>query len=157
MQLLENENVHALASLLMRDYLLWDLSAPCALQALQDDGTPEASWAFHRDHTVRGREGLSLWCFFCPDDITSENGATWIVPGSHCISSAFEGELMQRECLDQFPSRDFYARAEGRTQLRIHQPLEPAAKPDWRIATSGGWTYAFDRCGTAFRTERLCS
>lgn len=90
-RLLEHETLHELAALAMGQYLLWEISVLSALPSPPD--VREGATAWHRD--FRGLERGSavpghLWCFLCLDDTTAENGATWVVPGSHRISTLHE-------------------------------------------------------------------
>lgn len=108
-RLLEHATVHALADLMMQHYRLWDMTLLATLPTPPDQreaGT--TSW--HRD-----QKGLYwgtqvpayLWFFFCIDDVTPENGATWIVPGSHRLPSRFEEAAISRSAAqprEQYPS-----------------------------------------------------
>lgn len=107
LRLLEHQTVHALASLLMgKSYLLWDLSVLAALPAPPRATEQEATTAWHRDwsgiHCGSSVPGY-LWFFVCLDDVTSENGATWVVPGSHRVLSRFEPGLEDDWCDDGQP------------------------------------------------------
>jgi hypothetical protein len=108
-RLLEHDTVHALAALLMGRYRLWDLSVLAALPAPPTASAATTSW--HRDyrHVVSGTPLPGhLWFFLCLDDVTSDNGATWVVPGSHRIASTHEpapGKAWSGDSLDAYPSR----------------------------------------------------
>src|SRR5262249_14024013 len=86
-RLLENESMHGIASLLMDRYQLWDLSVLSALPS--PPGADDSTLIWHRDFFgfQHGTQSPGhLWFFFCLDDMTPENGATWVVPGSHRLS-----------------------------------------------------------------------
>jgi ectoine hydroxylase-related dioxygenase (phytanoyl-CoA dioxygenase family) len=108
-RLLGHETIHALASLLMEQYCLWDMSVLKALPTPPTATAATTSW--HRDasglHWGAQIPGY-LWFFVCLDDLTPENGATWVVPGSHHRSSRHEPVLngaWAGDDLEQFPSR----------------------------------------------------
>ena len=107
--LLAHPTVVGLADLLLREYRLNDLTVFSALSA-PGGNEPLATTSWHRDcpgPSDTGRSG-HLWFLFCLDDLTADNGATWVVPGSHRIGSAFEPPLEEpwRPLdLDGFPSR----------------------------------------------------
>jgi hypothetical protein len=108
LRLLEHPTIHALASLLIGQYQLWDLSLLSALPTPDSAASPTTAW--HRDFqgVHRGTEIPGyLWFFVCLDDFTPKNGATWVVPGSHQINSIFEPntDACKGNKFDQFPSR----------------------------------------------------
>lgn len=86
-RLLDHDTVHALAERLMPGYALNDLVAN-----IQQGGKPHrqdgAKRGWHRDYEPRPREhgNAFLWCFFLLDDFTPDNGATFVVPGTHRAS-----------------------------------------------------------------------
>src|SRR5207244_12745681 len=93
-RLLEHDTLHGLAALLMGKYRLWDLSVLSALPTPPTASAATTSW--HRDfrHIIAGTPVPGhLWFFLCLDDLTGENGATWVVPDSHRLSSAHESAL----------------------------------------------------------------
>jgi len=108
-RLLEHESIHALAGLMMGKYLLWDLSALSALPTPADAKAATTGW--HRDFGGPhcGSETPSyLWFFVCLDDVTPDNGATWLVPGSHRLISRFEpdaGAAWSGDSFDKYPSQ----------------------------------------------------
>ena len=105
--LLEHPTVLQLADLSIKEYRLNDLTVFSALPAPQDDASV-ATTSWHRDCDDFDTESGSLWFFFYLDDLTTQNGATWIVPGSHRIRSSFEPPLERPWTpvdLDRFPSR----------------------------------------------------
>ena len=86
MRLLDHEIIHALAAGLLGAYRLWDLSALAVVPRSTQSPTPPPS--FHRDRSIvdtRTAKPPFLWCFLALDDTTVENGATWVVPGTHHI------------------------------------------------------------------------
>ncbi len=107
-RLLEHPTLHALSALTMGEdgYFLWDMSSMAALPTPADAAAATTSW--HRDF---GQDAVSpryLWFFFCLDDVTHENGATWIVPGSHRLASRHEpapAGAWSGDELDRYPSR----------------------------------------------------
>ncbi|HYF51454.1 MAG TPA: phytanoyl-CoA dioxygenase family protein [Planctomycetota bacterium] len=102
--LLDHESVHALAAEMMGYYQLWDLGA---LSALPTPAEHE-SIGWHRDFGDSVALGSSrpghLWFFVCLDDVTAENGATWVVPGSHHFPLSRQPACSPKN-LDAFPSR----------------------------------------------------
>jgi hypothetical protein len=107
--LLEHPLVLGLADMLLKDYLLNDLSVFSALPAPKDS-ISIATTGWHRDCHNFNIGGLSgcLWFLFYLDPFTAENGSTWIVPGSHRLLSPLEPELpgpWQAPDLESFPSR----------------------------------------------------
>jgi hypothetical protein len=108
-RLLEHDTVHGLAALLMGTYRLWDMSVLSALPTPPAASAATTNW--HRDfgHSVSGTPVPGhLWFFLCLDDVTSDNGATWVVPGSHRVASAHEpaiGKAWSGDNLDAYPSR----------------------------------------------------
>lgn len=112
-RLLEHPTIHGIASLLMREYVLWDMTLLSALPAPEStaaEGSAAATTAWHRDFDgpYRGAQMPGhLWFFVCLDDVTSRNGATWVVPGSHRLDSQFEpaADEAWARSLEQFPSR----------------------------------------------------
>ena len=108
-RLLDLEAIHAIASKLMRRYLLWDFSVLSALPTPETVKAATTSW--HRDYAgmfIGTEEPAYLWFFICLDDATPENGATWAVPGSHRITSKYEPETKDtwiNDDLEMFTSR----------------------------------------------------
>ena len=107
--LLEHPVVLGLADMLLKDYLLNDVSVFSALPAPNDDSAATAT-GWHRDCHDFGSVGLSgyLWFLFYLDPFTAKNGSTWIVPGSHRILSPLESQLSEpwhAPDLERFPSR----------------------------------------------------
>lgn len=108
-RLLDFEPIHALATRLLNPYLLWDLSV---LSALPTPGTAKAATtSWHRDYAgmmIGGHHPGYLWFFLCLDDATPENGATWVVPGSHRTTTPEEpshGNTWAEDDLENFTSR----------------------------------------------------
>lgn len=109
MQWLEHETTRALAEVLLGPYSLWDMSVLSALPIPPGANKTTTSW--HRDFygMLHGTAIPGyLWFFLCLDDVTPENGATWIVPGSHHRSTAPEPKIngaWTGDDLSAFPSR----------------------------------------------------
>src|ERR1051326_5951146 len=108
-RLLEHEAVHALASRLMGNYQLWDMVVMNALPTPAGAKAATTSWHRDADGLLLGtRLPAYLWFFLCLDDATPENGATWVVPGSHRISSKHEptaGRAWSGDNFENYPSR----------------------------------------------------
>ena len=107
--LLEHPAVVGLADILLKDYLLNDVSVFSAMPASKDDISVTAT-GWHRDchNFSRADSSGHLWFFFYLDPFTTKNGSTWIVPGSHRRLSPLEPTLTapwQSPDLDRFPSR----------------------------------------------------
>jgi ectoine hydroxylase-related dioxygenase (phytanoyl-CoA dioxygenase family) len=83
-ELLEHETVHALGKLVLGQPRLWEMTVLEALPMPADADLGPFGW--HRDFSVEAADGLQqayMWVFTCLTDVTSDNGATWVVPGSH--------------------------------------------------------------------------
>jgi hypothetical protein len=106
-RILEHPTIHGLASLMMDNYQLWDLLIMASFPAPEE---AVATTAWHRDfegmHLGAPTPGY-LWFNLCLDDVTPENGATWVVPGSHRRSLKSEPAVTndKRESGDMYPSR----------------------------------------------------
>lgn len=100
-RLLEHDALHALATALMQQYHLWDMELLSALPLPPGATKPPFGW--HRDREAGSEIPDYLWCFVCLDDVTGENGATWIMPGSHRLSAipapALDGVAAGPACL----------------------------------------------------------
>ena len=108
--ILDHENIHRLASLVMTDYKLWNLSVGSPTPAEADGEYPpqeELEWyrgfhhvdsperpsdMWHRDFDpADSNEGPNyLWFFICLVDVNEQNGGTWIAPGTNHISDLYE-------------------------------------------------------------------
>ena len=90
LHLLEHDAVHALTAELMREYRLWGFNV-LDRPPVQGEAVPPRLDGFegidyHQDFTVPfhgSPRPFYLWHFVCLDDIDAENGATWVIPGSH--------------------------------------------------------------------------
>jgi ectoine hydroxylase-related dioxygenase (phytanoyl-CoA dioxygenase family) len=109
-KLLEHNSIHGLATKLMGTYHLWDMVAMNALPTPSSAVAATTSW--HRDMgaLMWGTQlPAYLWFFLCLDDMTPENGGTWVVPGSHRVPSVHEQECGPAwsgdNKLDLYPSR----------------------------------------------------
>jgi hypothetical protein len=108
-RLLEHDAIHGLAGAVMDNFQLWDMLVMATLPAPEG---AEATTAWHRDFTgmVWGAPTPGyLWFNLCLDDVTPENGATWVVPGSHrrAAGRAAEPAISEdrREVLEMYPTR----------------------------------------------------
>jgi hypothetical protein len=78
--LLDHDSVHDLSAGAMGTYAFSDMIA----NTLRPE--PDRPWGFHRDHghgLTAGGKHTYLWFFFILDGYTADNGATWVVPGTH--------------------------------------------------------------------------
>jgi hypothetical protein len=83
-RLLDLDCVHAIAAEVLGEFKLWDLSALSVIPSRE--AITAYARDFHRDFApvdTRVSKPPYLWCFVCLDDTTPQNGATWVVPGSH--------------------------------------------------------------------------
>lgn len=82
-ELLEHDTVHALGQTTLGDARLWDMSVLEARPMPSDAELGPFDW--HRDFPISiDDNGQSyLWVFVCLTDTTTDNGATWVIPGSH--------------------------------------------------------------------------
>lgn len=109
LRFLENESIRALASRTIGDHILWDMGVFSALPAPESESKATISW--HRDFggTLHGTAiPAYLWFFLCLDDATLENGATWIVPGSHHCGAQIKPKscgVRAGDSLANYPSR----------------------------------------------------
>lgn len=90
LRLLEHEAIHGLTAALMREYRLWGYNMLARAPAEKGvEPLPldlETGIGFHQDFSFPfhgSPRPFYLWHFVCLDDVTPENGATWIIPGSH--------------------------------------------------------------------------
>ncbi len=82
--LLGHPTVHALGKAVLNQARLWEMSVLEALPMPKDAELGPFDW--HRDFSAVAADGLQqayLWIFICLTDVTADNGATWVVPGSH--------------------------------------------------------------------------
>lgn len=83
-RLLGHPTVHALGQAVLNQPRLWEMTVLEALPMPKDAELGPFDW--HRDFSAMAADGLQqayLWIFTCLTDVTAENGATWVVPGSH--------------------------------------------------------------------------
>lgn len=82
--LLAHPTVHALGRAVLGQAKLWEMPV---LEALPMPSNAELGpFDWHRDFSVGQQQDLRqayLWIFTCLTDVTADNGATWVVPGSH--------------------------------------------------------------------------
>lgn len=103
LKLLECETLHAIAAPLLGVYFMHDMAATYVLPA--KGPTTSAYW--HRDYEDFFYGAMTpshLWFFICLDDATPDNGATWVVPGSHRKGS-FREPRYNPQRLEDMPSR----------------------------------------------------
>lgn len=84
LRLLGHPTVHALGQAVLKQPRLWEMTVLEALPMPQDAELGPFGW--HRDFSAVAEDGLQqayLWVFTCLTDVTADNGATWVVPGSH--------------------------------------------------------------------------
>ncbi len=109
-RLLEHDLVHQLSAVVLRHYHLWDMTALTALPTPPMAEKATTSWHFDPDPDAQlySRPPSYLWFFLCLDDLTPDNGATWVVPGSHRVWSEHApalGSAWTGDQLDDYPSR----------------------------------------------------
>jgi ectoine hydroxylase-related dioxygenase (phytanoyl-CoA dioxygenase family) len=83
-RLLGHPTVHALGQAVLKQPRLWEMTVLEALPMPKDAELGPFDW--HRDFSAAAEDGLQqayLWVFTCLTDVTADNGATWVVPGSH--------------------------------------------------------------------------
>jgi ectoine hydroxylase-related dioxygenase (phytanoyl-CoA dioxygenase family) len=83
-RLLGHPTVHALGQAVLKQPRLWEMTVLEALPMPEDAELGPFGW--HRDFSAAAEDGLQqayLWVFTCLTDVTADNGATWVVPGSH--------------------------------------------------------------------------
>jgi hypothetical protein len=90
LRLLEHDAIHALTERLMREYRLWGYNvldrAPHPTGAPLPVQDAFEGIGYHQDFSIPfhgAPHPFYLWHFVCLDDVTPENGATWVIPGSH--------------------------------------------------------------------------
>jgi ectoine hydroxylase-related dioxygenase (phytanoyl-CoA dioxygenase family) len=97
--LLEHPAVHALGSRMLGAHHLFDCSVNATRPSRGADG---GGTGWHRDFGSDLHHGSAipshLFLLFCLDDLTAENGGTWVVPGSHrrCLQPEPEISSMER-------------------------------------------------------------
>lgn len=101
LKILEHGNIDQLATRVMGEYKFWDLMCVCARPATEGvqyppkvEYPPMNDLGWHRDFgrasSAEEQPVYMLYFFVCLVDINDENGATWIVPGSHRRSARHE-------------------------------------------------------------------
>lgn len=90
LRLLEHDAIHALTTALMREYRLWGYNVLDRAPNRDDSVLPMLDGfegiQYHQDFTFPfhgSPRPFYLWHFVCLDDVDAENGATWVIPGSH--------------------------------------------------------------------------
>ena len=105
--LLDHDTVHLLGSTVLGETRLWDMTLLEARPLPERANLDGFDWHrdlqgydWHRDFDVSDTQnGHSyLWIFFCLTDTTEENGATWVVPGTH------RDGISVRHCVNQLSS-----------------------------------------------------
>jgi ectoine hydroxylase-related dioxygenase (phytanoyl-CoA dioxygenase family) len=80
-ELLLHDTVNQLGDTILRDPRLWDMTV---LEAKPlPVGADLGPFDWHRDFQIDETGQSFLWVFTCLTDVTAENGATWVIPGSH--------------------------------------------------------------------------
>ena len=81
--LLINETVHMLGQAVLDQPRLWDMTVLEATPLPR--GAKLGPFDWHRDFSpsVDDQGQSYLWVFACLTDVTSDNGATWVIPRSH--------------------------------------------------------------------------
>jgi hypothetical protein len=83
-RLLGHATIQSLGKLVLGTPRLWEMSVLEALPMPEDADLGPFDW--HRDFSAAPQDGMQqsyLWVFTCLTDVTADNGATWVVPGSH--------------------------------------------------------------------------
>ncbi|MFN6460361.1 MAG: phytanoyl-CoA dioxygenase family protein [Nostoc sp. DedVER02] len=87
--LLDHDTVHLLSSAVLGETRLWDMTLLEARHLPEETDIDAFDWDqhiegfdWHRDFEVSHAQSY-LWMFFCLTDTTEENGATWVIPGTH--------------------------------------------------------------------------
>ncbi|MBA3589997.1 phytanoyl-CoA dioxygenase family protein [Methylibium sp.] len=82
-ELLGHDTIHALAQAVLGRPRLWDMTVLEALPMPTEAELGPFNW--HRDFSASCKDERHgyLWIFTCLTDVTKNNGATWVIPGSH--------------------------------------------------------------------------
>jgi len=107
LELVDHDIVHAIAEAAMPpDYRLNDVVTNVVRKRKMP---PKRKWGFHRDYApgldAEGRH-LYLWFFFLLNDFTEDNGATWVVPGSHKVQDSDLSLPDENQEDDPFPNKE---------------------------------------------------
>lgn len=102
--LLDHDTVHLLSSAVLGETRLWDMTLLEARHLPEETDIDGFDWnqhiegfEWHRDFNVSNAHSY-LWMFFCLTDTTEDNGATWVVPGTHRY------EIAARYCVEKLKS-----------------------------------------------------
>ncbi len=102
--LLDRETLHLLSSAVLGETKLWDMALLEARHLPEETDIDGFDWHqhiegfdWHRDFEISHTHSY-LWMFFCLTDTTEDNGATWVIPGTH------RKEISARYCLEQLKS-----------------------------------------------------
>lgn len=81
--LLGHDTVNELARAVLGKARLWDMTVLEALPMPREAELGPFNW--HRDFSASAKDERPgyLWVFTCLTDVTKDNGATWVIPGSH--------------------------------------------------------------------------
>lgn len=80
--LLAHDTIHALANAVLGKVRLWDMAVLEAMPMPPEAKLDAFDW--HRDFPalLKDERPAYLWIFTCLTDVTADNGATWVLPGS---------------------------------------------------------------------------
>lgn len=106
LDLLDHDTIHAIAGAAMPDAV--HLNDVVTNVVRRRKMPARRKWGFHRDYApgldADGRHRY-LWFFFLLNDFTEENGATWVVPGSHRVETDDLTMPEENELDDPFPGK----------------------------------------------------
>ncbi|BAY74475.1 hypothetical protein NIES25_08880 [Nostoc linckia NIES-25] len=102
--LLDRDTLHLLSSTVLGETKLWDMALLEARHLPEQTDRDGFDWDrhlqgfdWHRDFDLSHKNSY-LWMFFCLTDTTEENGATWVIPGTH------RREISEKYCIEELKS-----------------------------------------------------